>query len=115
VVVTETGARREKLAVLASGPPLTAAPLTVMVNEHTASASEIFAGALRDNCRALLVGTRHVPFSPSLSPSLGHFIKALAELNTCALFPIHTCAGVEAGLKQCMAALVGTREHRHDC
>lgn len=59
VVVTETGARRDERAVRAEGPPLTAAPLTVMVNEHTASASEIFAGALHDNCRALLVGTRH--------------------------------------------------------
>ncbi|CAL8463652.1 g3186 [Coccomyxa elongata] len=58
VVVTETGARRDERAVRAEGPPLTAAPLTVMVNEHTASASEIFAGALHDNCRALLVGTR---------------------------------------------------------
>ncbi len=42
----------------AAGPPLTAAPLALVVNEHTASASEILAGALRDNCRALLVGTR---------------------------------------------------------
>ena len=58
VVVTETGARREERAVKAAGSPLTSAPLTLMVNEHTASASEIFAGALRDNCRALLVGTR---------------------------------------------------------
>ncbi len=58
VVVTETGARRDERAVRSSGPPLTMAPLTIMVNEHTASASEIFAGALHDNCRALLVGTR---------------------------------------------------------
>ena len=68
VVVTETGARRDERAVRAVGPPLTAAPLTIMVNEHTASASEIFAGALHDNCRALLVGTRRAPFlSPPLS------------------------------------------------
>ena len=58
VVVTEMGARREERAVRAAGPPLTRAPLTLVVNGHTASASEIFAGALRDNCRALLVGTR---------------------------------------------------------
>ena len=46
--------------MLAAGPPLTRAPLTLIVNGHTASTSEIFTGALRDNCRALLVGTRHV-------------------------------------------------------
>lgn len=33
-------------------------PLTVLVNEHTASASEILAGALKDNCRGVLVGRR---------------------------------------------------------
>lgn len=37
---------------------LTQAPVTLLVNERTASASEIFAGALRDNCRAVLVGSR---------------------------------------------------------
>lgn len=38
--------------------PLTASPLKVLVDGHTASASEIVAGALRDNCRAVLVGDK---------------------------------------------------------
>ncbi|WCJ27322.1 Carboxyl-terminal-processing peptidase 1 chloroplastic [Euphorbia peplus] len=44
--------------ILADSTPMVTAPLMVLVNNRTASASEIVASALHDNCRAVLVGER---------------------------------------------------------
>lgn len=44
--------------IVAETAPLTKAPLIILVNNNTASASEIVASALHDNCRAVLVGER---------------------------------------------------------
>ncbi|KAK9153242.1 hypothetical protein Sjap_000722 [Stephania japonica] len=58
VIYTVGKDRHYQKNVVAESAPQFTAPLIVLVNGKTASASEIVATALHDNCRAVLVGER---------------------------------------------------------
>lgn len=58
IIYTTGRDRQVQNTIVADGEPLVTTPLMVLVNSRTASASEIVASALHDNCKAVLVGER---------------------------------------------------------
>jgi carboxyl-terminal processing protease len=57
VIVSLWGREGEMEVIETKGEPLTAKPLVLLINQGSASASEVLAAALRDHQRAVLVGT----------------------------------------------------------
>ncbi|XP_008225367.1 PREDICTED: carboxyl-terminal-processing peptidase 1, chloroplastic [Prunus mume] len=58
VIYTDGKVPEYQQSIVADTAPLVTAPVIVLVNNNTASASEIVASALHDNCRGVLVGER---------------------------------------------------------
>lgn len=56
--IVSTISRHGRHTDLASGEPVTHQPIVVLVDDESASASEILASALKDNGRGILIGTK---------------------------------------------------------
>ncbi len=113
-VVVSTEGRRTPQEIFETKTPdvLTAAPLIVLVNSYSASASEIFAGAIKDNNRGLIIGeTTFGKGSVQTVRPLQNRAGAL-KLTTAAYY---TPAGVsieEQGVKPHIEVLLSDEENR---
>lgn len=58
IVSTKGRSKSQNKEYHAEGKPITDWPMLILINKGTASASEIFAGAMRDHNRALLIGPK---------------------------------------------------------
>lgn len=56
LLITTNKEKKEKMDI-ASQEPIINIPVVILVNDYTASASEILAGCLRDNCNYKIIGT----------------------------------------------------------
>ena len=110
VVVSEQGLHSPKQVLHAGGGSPTRLPLVVLVNGNTASASEIVAGALQDEHRATLIGTRTygkgvvqnllpLPWSGMLKLTVASYLTpAGRDINRKGIVPtILVAAGAAAG------------------
>lgn len=58
ILLIETDKNGKEEIIKSQENPIINIPIVVLVNEYSASASEIFAGALKDNNKAIIIGTK---------------------------------------------------------
>ena len=58
ILLIETDKNGKEEIIKSQENPIINIPIVVLVNEYSASASEIFAGALKDNNKATIIGTK---------------------------------------------------------